>query len=136
MIIARMYFPCFSLLSEEPPVETFSWVNLVPIVKKPAYQCYSCPSHIEKRLPYGYGTYGTVVHGHMGKIALDIQAWIAPRIVRLAENPHETTRDLSKRGGLAQHTSRRKSSIFLWLSSLESWDVVVEEDPERQNNPS
>src|SRR5439155_4455978 len=45
----------------------------------PAYQCYSCPSHIEKRLPYGYGTYGTVVHGHIGKIALDIQARIVLR---------------------------------------------------------
>src|SRR5437762_9532600 len=41
----------------------------------------------------------------------------------------------SKRGGLAQSASRRKSRIFLWLFSLDRWDVVVEEDPERQYNP-
>src|SRR5229473_3166749 len=32
--IARMYFVCFSLLREKPPVETFSWVNLIWICAK------------------------------------------------------------------------------------------------------
>src|SRR5467141_1040799 len=50
--IARMYFVCFSLLREKPPVETFSWDNLMWIGQRSglrvlfldrAYAETSCP---------------------------------------------------------------------------------------------